>query len=94
MPRGGPRPGAGRPRGSRNRPIENGIEGCSTLAMTVPEAARAVSIGPTLLRSAINNGALVARRIGGRTVILADELSAWMHSLPPVRAQHDQVQRP
>jgi excisionase family DNA binding protein len=46
------------------------------IAYSIKEACRASSLGRTTLYSHIAAGRLLARRIGGRTVIPADSLRA------------------
>ena len=46
------------------------------LAYSIKEACEATSFGRTLIYSLIGSGRLSAKRIGGRTVILADSLQA------------------
>ena len=46
------------------------------LAYSVREACRASSLGRTTLYTHISAGRLVARRIGGRTIIPAESLNA------------------
>lgn len=46
------------------------------LAYSIREACRASSLGRTTLYAHISAGRLVARRIGGRTIIPADSLHA------------------
>ena len=48
------------------------------LAYSIKEACRASSLGRTTLYSHIAAGRLLARRIGGRTIIPADSLHALL----------------
>jgi excisionase family DNA binding protein len=48
------------------------------LAYSIKEACRASSLGRTTLYTHIAAGRLLARRIGGRTVIPADSLHAFI----------------
>ena len=52
------------------------------LGFSPNEAAQIAGIGATLLKYEIRNKRLVARKIGRRTVITADDLSAWLEALP------------
>jgi len=52
------------------------------IAYTVDEACSAAHAGRGTLYSAINSGALRARKRGKRTFIMADDLRAWMTGLP------------
>jgi excisionase family DNA binding protein len=48
-----------------------------------PEEASALSgIGLTSIREPIANGTLVAHKHGTRTIILPDDLKAWLRALP------------
>ena len=58
------------------------------VAYSVPEAARAASIGTTKLRNEIRAGRLRARKIGKRTIITAQDLEDWAAALPDI---HDVV---
>jgi excisionase family DNA binding protein len=59
------------------------------LAYTVPQACDASGIGRTRLYELIAAGNLEARRCGGRTLIPAASLAAYIASLPaaPIRAK-------
>lgn len=46
------------------------------LAYSIKEACEASSLGRTSIYALISTGRLSARRIGGRTVVLADSLHA------------------
>ncbi len=52
------------------------------LAHTIESVARLTTCGRTQVYAAIRCGALKARKIGRRTVILDDDLRAWLASLP------------
>jgi excisionase family DNA binding protein len=54
------------------------------IAYSVPEAARAASIGTTKLRLEIAARRLRARKIGRRTLITAQDLEAWAAALPDI----------
>jgi excisionase family DNA binding protein len=56
------------------------------LALSIEEAATAVSIGRTLIFEEIRNERLIARKIGRRTVILKADLDAWLKSRPNTKA--------
>jgi excisionase family DNA binding protein len=57
------------------------------IAYSVEQAARAAGVGRTLMFEEIRNKRLIARKIGRRTVITAEDLIAWLESLPKVRRQ-------
>lgn len=48
------------------------------ISYSINEAAHASSLGRSSIYNAINSGRLQARRVGGRTVILADSLHAFI----------------
>ena len=54
------------------------------LVHSIAEACEATDTGRTALYEAIKSGALRAIKRGRRTLILADDLSRWVQSLPPV----------
>ena len=56
------------------------------LAYSIPEAMEAADAGRTTIYQAIREGALVARKRGKRTIILAEDLKAWLHSLKPLKS--------
>jgi excisionase family DNA binding protein len=51
-------------------------------AMSVGEAAKAAGIGRTMLFEEIRKGRITARKVGRRTIIMVDELDAWLKALP------------
>ena len=52
------------------------------LAYTVANACSVAGCGRTKLYEAIGDGSLRIKKLGGRTLILADDLKAWLDSLP------------
>jgi excisionase family DNA binding protein len=52
------------------------------LAHTVEGAARVTTCGRTSVYAAIKAGELKARKIGRRTIILDEDLRAWLANLP------------
>lgn len=54
----------------------------SPLALSIVEAARIGGIGRTSLYAEIASGRLRAIKRGKRTLILAEDLRAWLQSLP------------
>jgi excisionase family DNA binding protein len=54
------------------------------ISYSVREAAKAAGIGLTKLREEIRSSRLVARKLGRRTLINAEDLNAWAANLPRV----------
>lgn len=52
------------------------------LAYTISQAASVSGHGRTRIYELIGQGALDARRSGGRTLIMADSLRAYLENLP------------
>lgn len=59
-------------------------EATKAVAYTVEMAAKAATVGRTTIYEAIGAGALKARKLGRRTVILDEDLRAWLASLPSI----------
>jgi excisionase family DNA binding protein len=57
------------------------------ISLSIEEAQTATGIGRTKLYQAINTGALRARKYGKRTIILKDDLDAFLTGLAPYPAQ-------
>jgi excisionase family DNA binding protein len=55
------------------------------LAYGIGPAAEAAGVGRDTLYRAIGRGELTARKVGARTVILADELKRWLAALPAIK---------
>ncbi len=54
------------------------------LAYTIPETCDATGLGRTRLYEEIKFGRLIARKCGGRTLILRGDLQSWLASLPAI----------
>jgi excisionase family DNA binding protein len=56
----------------------------SPIAYSVAEACTVARAGRTAIYEAIRTGALIARKRGRRTLVLADDLRRYLESLPAV----------
>ena len=54
-------------------------------AYRIPEVCELTGLGRTSVYAAIKSGALIARRYGRCTIVLADDLAAFLHNLPQHR---------
>ena len=52
------------------------------LAISVMDAARLTGVGRSTIQQNINTGQLKARKAGRRTLILRDDLQAWLDAMP------------
>ncbi|UVO40554.1 helix-turn-helix domain-containing protein [Bradyrhizobium arachidis] len=55
---------------------------CERFALSPEEASLLSGVGMTSLRAAIKEGKLVAHKHGVKTIIMPDDLRAWLKSLP------------
>lgn len=55
------------------------------IALTIPEAVKASGVGRSSLYEAIASGQLPARKLGRRTLIMANDLRNWLDALPALR---------
>lgn len=53
------------------------------MAFTIEEAIQVSRVGRNYLYLAIQTGALPARKLGRKNLILRDDLHAWLKNLPP-----------
>lgn len=51
-------------------------------ALTCREVCRLTGLGRTKVNEEMREGRLRARKVGSRTLILAEDLDAWLESLP------------
>lgn len=65
-------------------PYGGGAHSFDRIAYSIEETARIASLGRTALYAEINAGRLRARKAGRRTIVLADDLRAWLASLPQI----------
>jgi len=61
------------------------------LAYGIDEASVAANVCRDKLYAAIREGLLVARKFGRRTLILEDDLRAFLQSLPPLDLKGNQA---
>jgi len=52
------------------------------IAYKIPEAIQVAPVGKTRLYQALNSHALKAHKQGAHTIIMRDDLEAWLRSLP------------
>jgi excisionase family DNA binding protein len=55
------------------------------IAYTIQEATRQSGVGRSKIYEAISEGKLLARKMGRRTLILDDDLRAWLERLPKLQ---------
>ena len=55
---------------------------------SVHEAAEAAGIGLTKLREEIRAKRLIARKLGRRTLISAEDLNTWASNVPQIEGGH------
>ena len=56
-----------------------------TIALSIREAVAVANVGRSSIYEAIAAGRLPARKLGKRTLILHDDLAAWLDSLPHLK---------
>ena len=52
------------------------------IAYKIPEAVQVAPVGKTRLYDALNSGALKGHKQGAHTIIMRDDLEAWLQALP------------
>lgn len=55
-------------------------------ALSINEAMQAADVGRTKLYEAIGDGSLKAKKLGRRTLVLAEDLQTWLRGLPQANA--------
>jgi excisionase family DNA binding protein len=55
--------------------------------LTIPEAVQVSGIGRSKLYECIADGALIARKVGAKTIILRSDLMSFMENLPRAGAE-------
>ncbi len=53
------------------------------ISLTIQDVSKTTGIGRTKIFELIREGQLPARKIGTRTIILAEDLKAFLDTLPP-----------
>ncbi len=61
------------------------------LSLSIEEARAATGLGRTKLYQLINSGELKARKIGKRTIILKDDLEAFLNNLQSYASENAEV---
>lgn len=59
------------------------VQKMAPMGLTVQDVAKTTGIGRTKVFELIRDGKLPARKIGTRTIILAEDLKAFLDKLPP-----------
>lgn len=60
------------------------LDKSTRLAFSVDEAAEIIGVSRAKLYQLFSSGLIARRKIGSRTVILADDLARFLGGLPPV----------
>ena len=61
------------------------------MALSIDEASKHSSIGKTRLYQAINQGELIAKKMGRKTLILSSDLEAFLYGLENYSASEREV---
>ncbi|MBZ0262982.1 MAG: excisionase family DNA-binding protein [Hyphomicrobiales bacterium] len=57
------------------------------LAVSIVEAARRAGVGRSTIYEAVNRGEIKLRKSGTRSLLLVDDLKAWVENLPQAKIQ-------
>jgi excisionase family DNA binding protein len=60
------------------------VQDQTPLAVSIEDVCKATGLCRTVVYEHINSGGLRARKVGRRTVILADDLRAWLENMPTI----------
>lgn len=60
-------------------------------SLSIEEARAAIGLGRTKIYQLINSGELKARKIGKRTVILKEDLEAFLSNLQPYATENQEA---
>lgn len=60
----------------------SGVPLPGNLAFSIETAAQVASVGRSSIYEELKAGRLKAKKVGRRTVILADDLRAWLEAMP------------
>jgi hypothetical protein len=71
----------------RDAPLSEGVSEqiFAPCAYRISDVCRATHLGRTSIYAAIKSGALIARRYGRCTIILAEDLTTFLRNLPTIR---------
>jgi excisionase family DNA binding protein len=61
------------------------------MALSIPESCKLSGIGRSKLYQAIQTGALRARKLGKKTLILPEDLQQWLVDLPSYEPKRPQI---
>ena len=71
----------------REEPLLEGVseQPLAPCAYRIRDVCRVTGLGRTTIYAAIKAGALIARRYGRCTIVLAEDVAAFLHNLPKTR---------
>jgi excisionase family DNA binding protein len=64
---------------------DTSANGTPLRGLSIADVVARSGVGRTKVYEAIQNGELVARKFGERTLVFEHDLSRWMHSFPVIR---------